>query len=410
MKPASPHAVVEADIEKQIAGHLSHAQLTPGQRAALKSFRLEFCVNRNQKLATQESYLRYICFLGRHVKKEFQDMTKDDIIDYISSLQGKSESLKDWAKLAIKMFFRWQRTGAITRGNPYPDIVSWIRVTQPKTKKVRVEDCISADEYRLMLNACKNQRDRALVALLYDSGARISEICNIQLKDVHMEGEMPFVTFAQSKTTEGTGRPCYLISSIAEIAAWYKMHPDKDNSNAFLFCNIKLRTKLPFITPKMANQTLQRIGINAGIRKHIHPHLFRHSSATNDRRSGMNDQFMQIKYGWTENSRMAQRYAHITAEDVARFQMKQRGQAVKKDETPEFKECPRCHAQIPFAAKECENCLMPLDAKLRMEKALEPTKINQLMEQMAMMQAELVKLQKAAARGTIAKAKSRAGV
>ena len=106
-----PHAVVEADLEKQIEGHLSHAQLTPGQRSALKSFRLEFCVNRNQKLATQESYLRYICFLGRHVKKEFADMTKDDIIDYLSSLQGKSESLKDWAKLSIKMFFRWQRTG-----------------------------------------------------------------------------------------------------------------------------------------------------------------------------------------------------------------------------------------------------------------------------------------------------------
>ncbi len=38
-----------------------------------------------------------------------------------------------------------------------------------------------------MMNACMNSRDRAMIPLLYESGARIGEIGSMRVKDVSFD-------------------------------------------------------------------------------------------------------------------------------------------------------------------------------------------------------------------------------
>lgn len=49
---------------------------------------------------------------------------------------------------------------------------------------VREESLLTADEIQQMLRACTNERDRAIIALLYASGCRLGELVSLRIRDV----------------------------------------------------------------------------------------------------------------------------------------------------------------------------------------------------------------------------------
>jgi site-specific recombinase XerD len=381
------------------------------QKEKLAGFKAEFCDQRRQGLATQDSYLRYLFYLGRHFKKKYEKISKQDIQKYLEENKDKGESRQDWAKLSIKVFYRWLLTGRTEKGSPFPESVAWLKVNRNKLRKIRPEDCLTVEEFKKMLAACQNQRDRALLYLLFDTGARISEILNVQLKHVHLETDLPYLELPASKTDL---RPVYLMDSIHELAAWLKIHPKKKDREAFLFPvikNSKTATFKPYLDRKVALYIVQRIAARAGIERRIYSHLFRHSSATYDRKEGMPDQFMQLKYGWSENSRMQSRYAHIKPEDVANFQRKARGLPVKDDKVKAPRECPRCKAQNSWDSEFCKACATPLDAKARMKTFVEQLDLQQKFERLRKeqeeMKREMERMAGLAARETVKIAKRR---
>ncbi len=406
MAISSPEEFENEKSAERIRGYLHNSALLPAQREKLAGFKAEFCGQRKQKLATQDSYLRYIFYLGRHYKKDYRKIGKQDIQKFLESNSKKGESWQDWAKLSIKVFYRWLLTGRTEKGSPFPEMVSWLKINRNKLRKIRPEDCLTAEEFKQMLGACQNQRDRALLYVLFDTGARISEILNVQLKHVHLESDLPYLELPESKTEP---RPVYLMDSIHELAGWLKVHPKKKDREAFLFLNIKKGSTKPFMDRQVALYTVQRIAARAGIQRRIYNHLFRHTSATFDRKEGMPDQFMQLKYGWSENSRMQGRYAHIQPEDVAKFQRKVRGLPVKDDKAKAPRECPRCKAQNSWDSEFCKACATPLDAKGRLrtfvEQAGTQEKLKEMEKQQEAQKKEMEALAEKLAAITISQAK-----
>ena len=379
---SSPEDYENRKNADRIQGYLQSPELLPIQRENLSDFKSEFCDQRKQRLATQDSYLRYIFYLGRHYKRDYRKINKRDIQKFLEAHSSNGESWQDWAKLSIKVFYRWLLTGRTEKGSPFPEIVSWLKINRNRLKKIRPEDCLTADEFRKMLAACQNQRDRALLYVLFDTGARISEVLNVRLKHVHLETDLPYIELPESKTEP---RPVYLMDSIHEIAGWLKAHPNKKDREAFLFPVLKKSGKKdykPFLDRKVALYIVQRIAARAGIERRIYNHLFRHTSATFDRKEGMPDQFMQLKYGWSESSKMQGRYAHIKPEDVANFQRKARGLPVKDDKAKAPRECPRCKAQNSWDTEFCGKCATPLDAKGRLKTFIEQAGTQEKLKEM----------------------------
>ncbi len=371
MATSSPEEYENGKNAERIQRYLQSQELLPAQREKLAGFKAEFCDQRKQRLATQDSYLRYIFYLGRYYKKKYERISKQDIQKFLEANKDKGESWHDWAKLSMKVFYRWLLTGRTEKGSPFPETVAWLKVNRNKLKKIRPEDCLTIEEFKQMLAACQNQRDRALLYVLFDTGARISEVLNVQIKHVHLETDLPYLELPASKTDP---RPVYLMDSIHELAAWLKIHPKKKDREAFLFPVIKTSKTValkPYLDRKVALYIVQRIAARAGIQRRIYSHLFRHTSATFDRKEGMPDQFMQLKYGWSEDSRMQSRYAHIKPEDVANFQRKARGLPVKDDKVKAPRECPRCKAQNSWDSEFCKACATPLDAKGRLKTFVE---------------------------------------
>jgi hypothetical protein len=65
-----------------------------------------------------------------------------------------------------------------------------------------------------------------------------------------------------------------------------------------------------------ALDTVRHAAAKVGIRKHVHPHLFRHSRATELRLIGVSDDSIRLRLGWVRGSNMIARYVSL-ADDQA---------------------------------------------------------------------------------------------
>jgi len=72
-----------------------------------------------------------------------------------------------------------------------------------------------------MIEACDNPRDRALVHVLYESGARSGELLNMKIGDVEFD-QYGAVIRVCGKTGP---RRLRLIESVPDLQLWLSMHP-----------------------------------------------------------------------------------------------------------------------------------------------------------------------------------------
>ncbi|MBP3443495.1 MAG: tyrosine-type recombinase/integrase [Methanocorpusculaceae archaeon] len=234
-----------------------------------------------------------------------------------------------------------------------------IRVKVPFTN-VKEEELVTRSDIRRMLDAATNERDRALVAVFYSSGARMGELCGLRLKDVHVS------QFGASLRLKGkTGeRVVDIFLGMPELQAWLNVHPLKHDTNAPLFVTLHPRGggHVP-LSPKTIQGFFKRLGDRAGIEdKKLNPHSFRHARAT-DAAGMLSVADMNHMFGWRPGSNMSQVYVHSSRERVSNLLAKQEGIQVPdaKPETALTVQCPRCRSVNPVGAVYCCRCSKILD-------------------------------------------------
>jgi hypothetical protein len=131
---------------------------------------------------------------------------------------------------------------------------------------------------------------------------------------------------------------------------------------------------------------LKRIAVKAGMTQNIHPHLFRHSSATIYAAvEGMTDQKLKYRLGWAPSSGMADIYVKLSGVESDDDILRAYGQPVstKKVDGREVIVCPVCKWANYLDAELCINCLQPLSAKaIAEDKALKEAAKRAEMEEM----------------------------
>ena len=234
-----------------------------------------------------------------------------------------------------------------------------IRVKVPFTS-VKEEELLTRADIRRMLDIATNERDRALVAVFYSSGARMGELCGLRLKDVHISH------FGASLRVKGkTGeRVIDIFLGMPELQAWLNVHPLKHDPMAPLFVTLYPRGGGHVaLSPKTIQGFFKRLGSRAGIDdKKLNPHSFRHARAT-DAASMLSVADMNQMFGWTSGSNMSQVYVHSSRERVSNLLAKQEGIEVPDAEpdTVLAVQCPRCRSVNPAGAVYCCQCSKILD-------------------------------------------------
>jgi integrase len=263
------------------------------------------------KPATIKSVLGYIKLALEYFKKPSselkpfdteklcEDLLRDNLLKNIGRWNSKPKYVPFSAigKIKLKDFLRAYLTWKL---KDKADELTKILTLKPKLKEVTPDYLRDRDIERLY-NACVTAEQRYVIAVLFDSGARAEEFHNIRVEDVELpkEGES-FVKLTlkeEYSKTKGRVISLYWKHSLDAVREYLNQRIDE---------GAQYGDQVLIKSYGGLRQVLARLGKRV-LKRHIHYHLFRHSSATHYA-DKMNRQQLCIRYGWRFSSPMPDRY------------------------------------------------------------------------------------------------------
>ncbi|WP_167880899.1 site-specific integrase [Methanococcoides sp. AM1] len=314
-------------------------------------------------------------FLINNDDIDLNTVVKEDIEKYLlERRKDKSERTYENDIKELRPFFNWLK--------PENSFFENIEVP-PKRKTVPTNNPLDPKDIKKLLAACKTQRDRTIIAILYDSAARIEELIRLNVGDVVFDQYGAAIT-VNGKTGE---RRIRLINAEPEIKLWLNQHPYRDNPDKPLFV-VERKTNGEFqrISIRRIQNMLKDRANNAGVNKRVNPHSFRHGRLTEMAKRGLGEMDMRVFAGWERSSKMPEIYLHISGKDVDDKILSIHGIETDTKKPEENKtltpiECPRCHNKNPCDAKYCSHCSLVLDDLTAMDLEQYEGKMSELLVQ-----------------------------
>ena len=206
------------------------------------------------------------------------------------------------------------------------DLVGWLDTRPP----VKTPDFLKEEEIELLYRSCRNARERYLIAAIFDTGARAEEFLNIRYEDIFMpDNAVNFPKIAlkeEYSKTKGRTISLYWKYSLEAIRDYLKERKEE---------GIKSTDPIFVGTYDQARLFIRRLGLKI-LKKPIHFHLFRHSSATHYA-SKLNRQQLCIRYGWAFSSNMPDVYISRAGMEDKELDDKMAGTEIEKVKDDFFK-------------------------------------------------------------------------
>lgn len=358
---------------------LRNAKMPEDDRELISEFVTEIKSEGHSK-ARVRFYLYQLRRFKEWLDVPFLKATKKDMKKAMAKIEGSkfSPHTKQNYKIAIKRFYHWlynEKLNAKLKAKEYPECVEWISTTMGHAGRKLPEDILNEADVKKLLEHCDNIRNKALVALLWDSGCRIGEVLNIKIKNIS------FDKYGGVVTVDGKSgsRRVRLVSSVPYLANLIDNHPLKSNPDANLFVSIGMRNQHGRVTQQAVSAVLLKLKKKAGIHKRMNAHAFRHARATFFA-SRVKEAVMKEMFGWSKGSNMVATYVHLAGRDVDREVLKAQGiiEDEKADESVlKPSNCPRCSKLNEPSSKFCNTCGLVLDPVLALKAKAQSSRANE---------------------------------
>lgn len=243
------------------------------------------------------------------------------------------------------------------------------------------KDVLTRDDVLKLVEGCKNIRDKALVYLLYDSGARANEILKLTVGDVTIEEACGFVTLKGS----GGARQIPFVESLPFVTSLLNNHHFRNEPDAPLWLTDPFSKR--GMSYPMLSKLLKTLKERCGLKKPLSPHKLRHARLTHLAEKNWGDQRLKVFAGWTPGSRMAERYIHLTGRDLKNAMLETYGvESIKpKAVVLKSKKCQRCDILNEPTNQYCKRCGLILDETLALKRMNKQTEVKKLEEEMKAM-------------------------
>lgn len=187
------------------------------------------------------------------------------------------------------------------------------RLKSPKVPR-SLPKSLTKEDVRKLIQAVPptRKRDRLIILLLYGTGLRVSELCNLKVEDVDFKRGILVVRGGKGAKDRIVPIPDFLLK---ELDAYLKTRED---GSEYLFVEVR-RTKKDRISPKTVWYLLKKYGSKAGIK--VTPHMLRHSFATHMLEKGVDIRVIQEILGHS-NLSTTQIYTKVTVEHLKKAQEK----------------------------------------------------------------------------------------
>ncbi len=274
-------------------------------------------VERGRSPRTSESYRRYL--------ERFIEFAGDIEVDTITSelvrkyrlWLNRVESTKGGELAMITQAYHLIALRGFLNYLSKRDIESLApnKIDLPKVHRKQVT-FLHFEEVERMLEAIPDDetpqhlRDKAILELLFSSGLRVSELCNLDRDHVNLKRREFMVRGKGQKD-----RPVFVSNAAARaIEAYLAVRTD---TLPALFLNYSRNNVASTsgdyrrLLPRSIQRTVTKYAKLAGITKHVSPHTMRHSFATDLLMNGADIRSVQSMLGHS-NISTTQVYTHVT--------------------------------------------------------------------------------------------------
>jgi site-specific recombinase XerD len=248
----------------------------------------------------------FFLFLVQRTNHSVEDLGLDHIqadavlafLDHIESARSNSRATRNCRLAAIRSFVQHLLRNDISRADQYGRIMAIAN----KRSAPRAMCYLEPEEARAIIAAVDSRtrygaRDRALLLLLYNTGARISEALSIRPQELRLDRPRQVNLHGKG----GKDRYCPLWP---ETAVALRQILPSDSDNGVIFRNARglplSRDGAAYLIKKYVHHASKTI---ASLRaRHITPHIFRHSCAVALLQSGVDVTVIRDYLGHTSVS------------------------------------------------------------------------------------------------------------
>ena len=273
---------------------------------------LERGLSQNTILAYQTDLIAFFDYLWNEKEVELNELKRRDFSSYTKYLaRNEINPSTITRKIAsIKGFFKYLCNKRIIKTNPTMSIVS------PKLPK-RLPKVLTISEFDKILKEKLELDNFAIIELLYSTGIRVSELTELELKNLDLGQKMIKVFGKGSKERlVPIGRKC--AETLKKYLKKRELIAFKYNSKPYLFLNSD--------GTKISRQKVYKIIHSLGdvVGKNISPHTVRHSFATHLLENGADLRVVQELLGHSSIV-TTQLYTHISKKTLREVYFKING-------------------------------------------------------------------------------------
>lgn len=291
------------------ASHHDNSPLLPTIKLYVRYLRLERNLSPNTIEAYRNDLAHLEAFMMRNDLK-LENVTLEQLHTFAASLHEYGITPRSQARVlsGVRSFFRFLMLDGVVENDPtelleWPSLPEHLPVVLTLEEIDRIEDSID-------LSKAEGARNRAIIEVLFSCGLRVSELVNMKLSDLYLEDRVLLV--------RGKGNKERLVpvsnKAISDLKRWFfdrnlmKIKPGEDD---YVFLN----RRGAHLTRTMILIMVKRQAEEAGIKKTISPHTFRHSFATALLQGGADLRSIQAMLGH-EKIDTTLVYTHISNEQL----------------------------------------------------------------------------------------------
>ncbi len=265
-------------------------------------------LSKNTIEAYSHGLTRFLTHLREKGVQEIRNVDKFHIRSFLLVLRKKNLNTRSIARnlVAIRTFFRFLIQEGILESNPVEELES------PKVAKT-LPEILTLKEIEQILEQPNLQtplgtRDRAMLEMLYATGMRVSELTQLPIHQVNLEGGYVLLY--------GKGSKERIVPLGTEAMKWVTVYlktargilsKGRENPSLFINRSGKGMSRQGFW------KSLKVYARRAGLRKRVTPHLLRHSFASHLLERGADLRSVQMMLGHADIS-TTQIYTHVTGE------------------------------------------------------------------------------------------------
>ena len=278
----------------------------------LSYLRVERGLAQNTILAYGRDLRKFAAFLKKRRKERVEDVDREDVVDFLSSLYKEKLDSRSVARYLVSMraLYKFASQEEMVQLDPTENLESpKIRNSLPTYLRVdEIDKLLQAPD----ISTPMGLRDRAMLEVLYSTGLRVSELVNLRMADIDMRmGCVRCIGKGDKERLVPIGRKAieavdaYLTHGRPKFARPSSPPP---HSQVLFLTRIGKRMSRVGIW-----KILHDYGLRLGLRGRLTPHKLRHSFATHLLEGGADLRSVQLMLGHADIS-TTQIYTHVVEE------------------------------------------------------------------------------------------------